>query len=276
MDHLAKRVEDHYATENLLVRIDAALADLGASPTDPDALKPVDEFHTGGREATEALVSHLDIHPGMRVLDIGAGIGGTARLIARAHKVHVTGVDLTRSYVDVAKALNTRTGMDDDVTMMVGSALDLPVAAGSFDVAVMLHVGMNIDDKPHLMREVARVLKPGGHFALFDVMRDRDDGPLAFPVPWSTLPETSFVDHPLAYITAAEGAGLVAEHRRERRDFTLAFFERVMKATAEKGQPPLGIHLLMGATAGEKIRNYVANVQAHRIAPVEMIFRKPG
>lgn len=276
MDHLAKRVEDHYASGDLLARIDAALASLGAAPGDPEALKAVDEFHTGGRAATEALLAHVDIHPGMRVLDIGAGIGGTARHIARTHKVHVTGVDLTHSYVEVAKALNDRTGMADDVTMIVGSALDLPVAAGSFDLAVMLHVGMNIDDKMHLMHEVARVLKPGGHFALFDVMRDTSDEPLAFPLPWSTAPETSFVDYPLAYITAAEGAGLILEKRRERRDFTLAFFEKMMAATAENGPPLLGIHLLMGETAKDKIRNYVGNVQAHRIAPVEMIFRKPG
>lgn len=276
MDHLAKRVEDHYASENLLARIDAALASLGAASSDPDALKPVDEFHTGGRAATEALLSHVDIHPGMRVLDIGAGIGGAARHIARAYKVHVTGVDLTHSYVEVARTLNDRTGMADDVTMIVGSALDLPVAAGSFDLAVMLHVGMNIDDKMHLMHEVARILKPGGHFALFDVMRDTADEPLVFPLPWSTVAETSFVDHPLAYITAAEGAGLILEKRRERRDFTLAFFERTMAAAAENGPPPLGIHLLMGQTAGQKIFNYVENVKAHRIAPVEMVFRKPG
>ena len=265
MDHLAKRVEDHYTSENLLERIDAGLAKLGAVPTDPEALKPVDEFHTGGLEATKALLDHVEIHPGMRVLDIGAGLGGTARHIARSYGVHVTGVDLTRAYVDVAKVLNDRVGLADEVTMMQGSALDLPVAGSSVDLAVMLHVGMNIDDKPRLMHEVARVLKPGGHFALFDVMRDAVDTPLALPVPWAAKAENSFVAHPLAYRTAAEGAGLEHETSRERRDFTLAFFARAMKAMADAGgPPPIGIHLLMGPTAGEKIANYVANVEARR------------
>lgn len=274
MDHLAKRVEDHYASENLLARIDAGLAELGAAATDPEALKAVDEFHTGGREATEALLSHLDIRSGMRVLDIGAGIGGTARHIARAYGVHVTGVDLTRAYVDVAKVLNARVGMEDDVTMMVGSALDLPVPAGAFDLAVMFHVGMNIDDKPHLMGEVARVLKPGGHFALYDVMRDAVDGPLTFPLPWASAPENSFVDYPLAYITAAESAGLELETRRERREATLAFFERRRKAG--DGGAPVGLHLLMGETSAQKLKNHAGDVIARRTVPVEMIFRKPG
>ena len=274
MDHLAKRVEDHYTTENLLARIDDALDQIGASRTSADDLKAVDEFHTGGLEATDALLSQLTITPEMRVLDIGAGIGGTARHILHRYGAHVTGVDLTRTFVEVGKALNERVGFADGVTMMQGSALDLPIAAGSIDLAVMFHVGMNIDDKTRLMDEVARVLKPGGLFALFDVMREKTDEPLVFPLPWSERPETSFVAHPLAYRTAAESAGFTHLHERERRDFTLHFFERVFAAMAESDPSPLGIHLLMRDTAAEKLKNYVANVEAHRLAPVEMILRK--
>ena len=61
-----------------------------------------------------------------------------------------------------------------------------------------------------------------------------------------------------------------------RREFTLDYFGRVFAAIEAKGLPPLGIHLLMGDTAGEKLQNYVENVKADRIAPVEMIFAKPG
>lgn len=276
MDHLEKRVEEHYTTDNILARIDEALAELGVSGTNPDDLKPVDEFHTGGLEATEALLSQLEIAPEMRVLDIGAGLGGTARYIAQRYGAHVAAVDLTRAFVDVGKALNERIGLTEAVAMIQGSALDLPIAAGSIDLAVMFHVGMNIDDKARLMGEVVRVLKPGGTFALFDVMRDRTDEPLVFPLPWSEQPENSFVEHPLAYRTAAETAGLEFVRSRERREFTLAFFDRVLSAIAENGPPPLGIHLLMRETAGAKIQNYVANVKERRIAPVEMIFAKPG
>ncbi|WP_172721045.1 class I SAM-dependent methyltransferase [Pseudooceanicola lipolyticus] len=276
MEHLEKRVEDHYTTTGLLARIDAALAEMGVSGGDPDSLKPIDEFHTGGLEATEALLTQLEITPQTRVLDIGAGLGGTARHIVHRYGAHVTGVDLTHSFVDVAKALNERVRYSAAITMIQGSALDLPVAGGSFDLAVMLHVGMNIEDKPRLMAEVARVLRPGGTFALFDVMRDGADNNLVFPLPWSEAAGTSFVDHPLAYRTAGEGAGLEHVAQRGRRDFTLHYFARVFEAMEQNGPAPLGIHLLMRETAREKLQNYVANVEAHRIAPVEMIFRKPG
>ena len=274
MEHLEKRVEDHYTTANLLGRIDAALAELGVSGRNVDDLKPVDEFHTGGLEATDALLSQLEITPDMRVIDIGAGLGGTARHIVHRYGAHVTGVDLTRAYVEVAKALNERVGLRDGVTMMQGSALKLPVAAGSEGLAVMFHVGMNIDDKSRLMEEVARVLKPNGTFALFDVMRDTGEGELKFPLPWSEKKETSFVDFPLAYRTAGEHAGLVHVAERRRRDFALHFFQRVFEAMTADGPSPLGIHLLMRDTAREKLQNYVANVEARLIAPVEMIFRK--
>ncbi|MEX0340362.1 MAG: methyltransferase domain-containing protein, partial [Arenibacterium sp.] len=244
--------------------------------SDPGDLKPFAESPPGGMAAPEHWLEKLEITPATRVLDIGAGIGGTARFVHKRFGAHGAAGDLTPSYVQGAKTLNERAGIGDGISVMQGRALDLPLAAGSIDLALMLHVGMNIEDKEALMGEVARVLKPGGHFAIFDVMKDSVDQPLAFPLPWSEVPGNSFVAHPLAYRTAAEGAGLVHESQRARRDFTLAFFARVFEGIKQNGMPPLGIHLLMGESAGEKLQNYVANVEAHRIAPVEMIFRKNG
>jgi hypothetical protein len=55
----------------------------------------------------------------------------------------------------------------------------------------------------------------------------------------------------------------------------LDFFARGFAKAAETGPPPLGINLMMGDTAGEKLKNYAANVKARRIAPVEMVFKRP-
>lgn len=276
MGRLESRVEGHYTTPDLISQIDAALTEMGVGKPSIDDLKPIDEFHTGGLEATDALISQLEITPEMRVLDIGAGLGGTARHIVHRYGAHVTGVDLSEAFVDTAKILNDRIGLTGAVSMMHGSATDVPVAAGSSDLVTMFHVGMNIEDKPRLMQEVARVLKPGGHFALFDVMRGTSGDDLQFPLPWAQDASISFVDSPLSYISAAEGAGLALHIQRDRRDFTIDYFDRVFAAIEANGLPPLGIHLLMGETAGEKLRNYVDNVKASRIAPVEMIFTKPG
>jgi hypothetical protein len=77
-------VSRHYGTYDVLARIRAGLVQLGLDPDkiEPDVLKPVDEFHIGGAEATAKLLEALDIGPDMDVLDIGSGIGGPARTVA--------------------------------------------------------------------------------------------------------------------------------------------------------------------------------------------------
>jgi SAM-dependent methyltransferase len=268
----------HYTTETLLERIRAALAASGADPEAPrpEDLKPVDEFHTGGLEATEALLAELPMRPGLRVLDIGCGIGGTARHVAAIHGAQVTGVDLTPGFVAAARELSEMVGLGDRVRFVEGSALALPVGDASADLALILHVGMNIADKERLIAEAARALAPGGHLAVFDVMRGPGAGELLFPVPWAARAELSFVAAPEAYAEAARKAVLVPVARRDRSAFARAFFDRVRARMEAAGPPPLGIHLLMGETARDKIANYVAMLEDGRIAPVEMIFRKPG
>lgn len=276
MDTLETRVAAHYTTQDLLTRIDAALEKLGIQVATVDDLKPVDEFHTGGIEATDALLLQFEITPETKVLDIGCGLGGTARHIVHRYGANVTGIDLTPLFVEVGQALNARVHLDEAIDLHVASATQLPVDDASMDLVTMFHVGMNIADKAALFAEVSRVLKPGGRFALFDVMRGDDPGDLQFPVPWSEIAGTSFVDPPSTYVDAGSAAGLQLHKQRDRRDFTLSYFGHVF-AEIEKsgGPPPLGIHLLMGETAGVKLKNYVANVEAQRIAPVEMIFEKP-
>src|SRR5690606_33691687 len=110
--------------------------------------KAVDEFHIGGAEATAALLDQLDIGPDTRVLDIGSGIGGPARTIAERTGARVTGVDLTPDFVETARSLTETVGLSAD--FVVGSALDLPFADAAFDLATLIHVGMNIPDKPRL------------------------------------------------------------------------------------------------------------------------------
>lgn len=278
MSQIEDAVAQHYTTGALTERVRDALL---ASGVDPDAatvadLKAGDEFHTGGVAATDHLFAQLAPTHATRVLDIGCGIGGTSRYVVDHYDSNVTGVDLTPEFVETAIALSDLVGLSQKMSFQVGSALDLPVPNAGFDLAVMLHVGMNIDDKAGLFSEVARVLATGGTFALFDVMGGSIDEPLAFPLPWSTLPETSFVDSPDVYKNAAAAAGMELVAENDRTEFAIAFFQEVFERVAESGPAPLGIHLMMGETAPEKFQNYVANLEAGRIRPTEMIFKKTG
>ncbi|MEM8755462.1 MAG: class I SAM-dependent methyltransferase, partial [Pseudomonadota bacterium] len=142
MPDLEAAVADHYTTGSLTERIREALVALGVDPDDasPDDLKPVDEFHTGGLKATEDLLSQIRIAPTDAVLDLGSGLGGTARWIAAHRGAHVTGVDLTPEFVETARDLSAVVGLADLTDFHTGSALDPPVADAAFDVATMLHV----------------------------------------------------------------------------------------------------------------------------------------
>ena len=102
------------------------------------------------------------------MLDVGSGIGGPARYFASAYGCDVTGIDLTPAFVELANELTSRTGLADRVRFVQGSALALPFEAGSFDLATMNHVGMNIADKATLFAEVRRVLRPGGRFMIYE------------------------------------------------------------------------------------------------------------
>jgi SAM-dependent methyltransferase len=272
---LEQEVARHYTHGDLQDRVLQGLKAIGRAPDNvrPEDLAAIDEFHIGGNEATAALAEQLGLKAGMALLDIGSGLGGPARFLARRYGCRVTGIDLTPEYVQVAEALTRMVGLAGQVDFRAGSATALPFADASFDAATLLHVGMNIADKPALFAGVARVLRPGGQFAIYDVMR-LGSGDIDFPMPWATGAHTSFVAEPAHYRSALDAAGFDVTAERNRRDYAIAFF-RVMRARfAESGPPPLGTHLLMGAEAPQKIANLIASLEAGRLAPVEMICRR--
>jgi ubiquinone/menaquinone biosynthesis C-methylase UbiE len=272
---IESRVARHYARSGLERTILDALV---ASGKDPDRLvpvdlAPVDEFHTGGREATIALAAQMGIAPGSDLLDIGCGIGGPSRFFAEAYGCRVTGIDLTADFVRTAEALARRVGLAGRVSYHQASALALPFARATFDGAYTMHVGMNIEDKPALFAEARRVLKQGGVFAVYDVMRT-GAGELSFPVHWAAGPETSFVATPAEYRRALAAAGFEICKERDRRAFAEEFFRQVVARAAEAGSPPpLGTHLLIGPDAPQKLANVMRNLDQGLIAPVELICR---
>jgi SAM-dependent methyltransferase len=273
MSEVESGVARHYGAYDVLARIRAGLAEMGyGERIPPEALKAVDEFHIGGAEATTALLDRLEVRPDMRVLDIGSGIGGPARNIAARTGCRVTGVDLTPAFVEAAQVLSEMCGMSGQVRFHIGSATELPLPDRAFDLALLLHVGMNIPDKGGLFREARRVLRDGGAFAVYDVM-EIGDGTLAYPVPWAETEDLSALTTPEAYRNAAERAGFVLIRQEDRSPIALEFFARIRAQAASAAPPPLGLHVLMGSTVKAKMANMIAAIEAGAIGPVEMIFR---
>lgn len=269
-----RQVAAHYTRGSLLQAFLDALQQMGKDPERFAAMDLVtgDEFHLGGLPATVALAKGLGLAPGMHVLDAGSGIGGPARYFADAHKCRVTGVDLTQEFVDVANELTRRCGLGDLVSFRQGSVLDLPFGAGTFDAATLIHVGMNIADKARLFDNVRRVLKPGGMFCVYDVMR-AGTGDLPFPMPWAQSSETSFVETPETYRRLLDAAGFTIEREENRRAFVLDLAREMREKIEKNGLPPLNAHILIGPEARVRLGNVTATLERGTIAPVEMIAR---
>jgi len=262
----------HYAHGSLEQAILDALAAAGkdADHLSPADLAPVDEFHIGGRAATIEFAAQLGVHGGMRLLDVGCGLGGAARYFAHEHGCHVTGIDLSGEYVAVANALAARVGLGERVSYLQASALDLPFTPESFDAVYLFHVGMNIEDKGRMFAGIQRVLAPSGVHGIDDVMRT-GPGELSLPVPWASSAEACFVADPPTYRQLLQAAGFDVRKERNRRDFALDVFQK-MRARGAPGRPaPLGLHIVMGANAAQKIANMVGDIGRGVIAPVEMI-----
>jgi SAM-dependent methyltransferase len=269
-------VAAHYGSGELSRRFldAAAAAGLDVAQLRHADLAVADEFHIGGRQATIDLAEQLDLVPAMRLLDVGSGAGGTSRYLAAEYGCHVTGIDLTPEYVELASELAARTGLTERVSYQVADATDLPVPTGSFDGAFLLHVGMNVAEMVRLCTEVARVLAPGAFFAIYDVMRV-GEGQLSYPQPWAGEDAMSFVQTPERYRSCLDAAGFVVNSVRDRREFALAFFRAMRERIAASGLPPLGLQLLMGADFSTKINNMADGVARAVIAPVQMIARLP-
>ncbi|MGI9485030.1 MAG: class I SAM-dependent methyltransferase [Geminicoccaceae bacterium] len=272
---LEEHVAAHYGKAGLLQAILDGLERSGVDPASPsiEDLAPVDEFHTAGRVTTLEALAMTPIDAGMHVLDAGSGIGGTARCLAAEQGCQVTGLDLTPEYVDVARALTERVGLAYRCAFMQGSVLDMPFEDSAFDAGVTFHVAMNIEDRARFYSEVARVLKPGAPFCLFDVMRG-PNADMHYPVPWAETEASSFLKTPGETRSLISDAGFDVVDSKSLRDFAVDFFRKAFaKAAEQDSPPPLGLHILTGSNTPEKFANYARGLDEERIDPVIMVAR---
>ena len=275
MTTLDVAVSKHYTTHDLgnqiLAALKAAGKDLDALTADD--LAPVDEFHIGGRTATEELAQLAEVQPGHLLLDVGCGLGGTSRYLAATVGCHVVGLDLTEEYCRVAEMLSARVGFADRTVFRQGSALDLPFDDGHFDVVWTEHVQMNVADKAGFYSEMARVLKPDGRLAFHDIFAGANDG-VRFPVPWAADASISHLISVQELQGVLEGAGFARVRWEDRTDASVTFFRSVLERVRTEGWMPVGLHLLMGNDAVAKFENVLRNLEENRVRVVQAVMRR--
>lgn len=271
----AGAVERHYNRDGLAEAVRDALRRRGKDPDHPTPadLATLDEFHTRGRAATLELAEKIGLAKESLVLDIGAGLGGPARLLASTYGCRVIGIDLTEAYCRTAATLTQWVGLSDRVSFRHGNALDLPFADYQFDVVWTQHAAMNIADKATLYAEAYRVLKPGGQLALYDVLQG-DGGPIRFPVPWSREPETSHLVAPDDLRQLLTGAGFDIASWLDTTEIARPWFAETARRLHEKGAPPLGINLLLGPDFAEMSANLRRNLEEGRAVLIEAVCRR--
>jgi SAM-dependent methyltransferase len=264
-------LQAHYSARDIEARILAGIRAAGLNPEQrlsPEELGALDHFHTGGLRASRELLEVAKIRAGDRVLDIGAGLAGSARLLASAVGCRVDCIEMSPDYCAGAVLLNRLTGLEDRIEVHQGSALDLPFADGSFDIVWMQNVGMNIADKRKLYAEVRRVLKPGGRFA-FQEMTAGKAATSYFPLPWATDPADNFLASAEEMQSALGEAGFVAELFEDTSDAHLS--RTVANATpAAPGQ--LGLAVFVENLA-QKAGNARRSLEEGQVRLVRGVFR---
>ncbi|MEI6208627.1 MAG: methyltransferase domain-containing protein [Desulfuromonadales bacterium] len=270
-------VEAHYSHDGLEASILAALVAAGKDPDNlkPEDLAPFDEFHVRGRKATLELARELNLSEGMKVLDVGSGVGGPSRCLAQEFGCLVTGIDLCSEYCRVASMLARRLGLDSLVTYRHGNALDMPFEDAAFDLLWTQHAAMNIADKDRFYAEMRRVLKPGGSLAIYDVL-DGEGGAPHYPLPWARDPSTSFLLTSQQMRNSLEKEGFVVQTWRDKTETARFWFRNLSDKIRVEGDPPLGIHLLLGSDFRVMAQNLVRNLEENRVALIEAVVRCPA
>ena len=270
-----ERVQDHYASagtgSSIAARIGAAVRATGGPNTSitPETLAPFDHFHGGGLAATQELAAALQPQAGETILDIGCGIGGPARWIARRYNCSLTGVDLTQEFCDAARELNSLCGMAEQVRIVEGSALSLPLPDAIFDKAFSQFMVMNVADKAGIYREAFRVLKPGGRFVACYVSSGPNGLP-EFPLPWAATSDHSFLasDEDTKRDFASAGFEITALRATTQTPTMLAMMRHKLET---EGLPAVGSHVLVGDQYLQLLVNALRATEQGRMRTVEVV-----
>ncbi len=275
MSDYSNSLNDHYGQSDLSGKIRQAFGRLGIAPEEVtrEDLANLDEIHIRGLEATLELGKLAELKPGMRVLDVGCGVGGPARTLAAEFGCEVAGLEIVGEFCLAAEMLTEWVGLADRVSFREGDMRSMPFADAEFDLVFTQHTVMNVAEKAGLFTEFRRVIKPPGGVLIYEVCGDRD-APLHYPVPWAGGADISFLttaDELRGLITAA---GFSEKHWTDVTSQALDWFDGMaagMRKTVPKRMGP-NVGVILGPDAAEKSRNLLRNLREGRIQVLQGYF----
>jgi phosphoethanolamine N-methyltransferase len=188
---------------------------------------------TGGPETTAHLCTKLGaaLHKGVRVLDVGSGIGGAAFHLARQHDAVVTGVDLAGEMVQIAQERRRQCEAPQSVTFLLADILTVAFE-DRFDIVWSRDALMHIADKPRLFARLFDLLNPGGKLVITDYAR----GPGSVsPEFQAYVQETGYhLTDPASYGKLLEAAGFAEVEVEDATDKFVEILLREPKQLADR------------------------------------------
>jgi len=270
----SKAIEAEYGSVGLGGRILVVLEEAGVDTDELtlEQLAPADHIHGGGFAATIEHASMIPFGPDTRVLDVGCGIGGPARYLATAFGCRVTGIDLTADFIEAARFLTEKMGLQELVDFECADATKLPYNSAKFDVVWVQNVTMNIQDRPGFYAGVTRVLRSGGILTLTEMCQGPNGAP-DYPLTWARDPSYSFLATPEQTRAQIEAAGFHITEWREasesRADGARAKAPNKPAASAQTN--PLTIELIRGNDYSARRANSSRCVLEGRLVPILLI-----
>lgn len=199
---------------------------------------PEDSIYEASRRTIDQMAdTSKTIGPGKRVLDIGAGFGGTARHLVKTYGCHVTCLNLSTVENERNVKMNKEQGIDDMIDVVDGYFEDLPFDDAQFDIVWSQDAILHSYDRKKVVEEVARVLRPGGEFIFTDPMRadncpDGVLGPILERIHLNTLGSPGF------YKACADDLGFEVIAVKDQTPNLTRHYSRVLQET-ERMQPQL-------------------------------------
>lgn len=186
-----------------------------------------DELHPGGARLTLRAAELAGLRAGERLVDVACGNGASVRLLADSAGVEAVGVDLGAEGLRRGRDMAASAGLGERVSFVAGDAEALPFADASFDVALSECSVCTFPDKDAALREIARVLRPGGRLALTDMTADTATLPEQLRTAAARVACVADALTEDGYVDLLERAGFTVTVRERRDDDLLALVDRV-------------------------------------------------
>jgi cyclopropane fatty-acyl-phospholipid synthase-like methyltransferase len=227
------------------------------------------------REASAAMTRHLLDQAGIgadaRVLDVACGFGGTLRQLTD-RGARASGIDISEHCVQQARKANEKAGLDNRIDVSVGDFHAIDSAPGTWDAVICQEAIIHSPDRPRVFAEAHRVLRPGGVFAVTDIVTGRDAD--------ISLVEAAFarigagvgatVDD---YRRMAEAAGFDILHVEERPNDIRTHYDKLGERLR---QPLVGLDSQARARIAQSIGRWQAALENEDISWACIVARKPG